>query len=169
MRTVFLCVAILGTAHVHAQDQGAFEPGQRVRLTVSTMPGPGRLVGTLVSSSAGPVLVQARKHEPPVELRVADVTRIEVSRGRGTAKGAAIGAAIGAVVGAGAIYLSCRSEDDCSMPLAIGVVGGAGLVVGGATGALIGSRERWREVSPIRVALAPRRGRGLSVDVMLSF
>ncbi len=144
-----------------------FESGQRVRLTAPTIP--GRLAGTLVSFSAGSILLQARPHEPPVTLRIADVTRFEVSRGRGTAKGAAIGAAIGAALGAGAIYLSCRSENDCSMPQAIAVVGGAGLVVGGVTGALIGSRERWREVPPLRVAVAPRRDMGLTLNVTLSF
>src|SRR5437773_10602134 len=98
---VLLLLAFLLLAHgVAAQDTLAIEPGERVRLTLSS--GPSAVVGVLVTQDRDSLRIQPRSDASPLAFPRAGVTGVEASLGRhghaGT--GALVGLLAGGVAGA---------------------------------------------------------------------
>ncbi|MCU0634067.1 MAG: hypothetical protein MUE41_04255 [Gemmatimonadaceae bacterium] len=108
----------------------------------------------------------------PVDVPLASLTALRVSRGHsrrvGLQRGLLWGGAIGAVVGAVPIVAACSGDSgDCDAFLATAIPAGAatGALLGTAIGAAIGA-ERWERLPlPAQVSFAPSPGRGISVSV----
>jgi hypothetical protein len=152
-RPLIVITAILFTnsAPLRAQLAEAL-PGARVRVEA---PGilAGRFVGTVLQRSPDTLRVGS-PNNMPVDVPIARVSSIEISRGSsrllGTGHGAMWGGAIGLVIGiagtasCGDCYFGARKEE----MIVQSALGGAEL--GAIIGAIIG-RERWE-----RFNLAPR-------------
>ena len=170
-RISFLTIA---TVVALLQRTAAQEPGERVRLTI-TSASSRRLVGTFLDQDADSVRVQLPGQAVPVSVARSAATRLEVSRGhrRATINGAGIGAGLGAIGGFVFSGLAASESRPCGSPDLVGVCltdwyGRAfrGGLIGGAVGALIGAAlgysvrtEAWAGVS-----LAPH-GRGLALSL----
>jgi hypothetical protein len=152
---------------VAAQDTLAIEPGERVRLTLSS--GPSDVVGVLVAQDRDSLRVQPQPDAPPLAFARAGVTGVEASLGRhghaGT--GAIVGLLAGGAVGA-ALGSSCSGDFLC--PGAGGgalLLGGTGLLFGALVGVFVRS-ERWEWVYPEELGitiLQTRRGLGVGVSI----
>ena len=171
MRHAVLLLAVLSAfaRGVAAQDTLAIEPGERVRLTLSS--GRSDVVGVLVTQDRDSLRVQPRPDAPPLAFPRAGVTSVEASLGShghaGT--GALVGLLAGGVVGA-ALGSSCSDEFLCPGP------GGGALLLGGTGllfGALVGvfvRTERWEWVYPKDLGITVgKTRRGLGVGVSIGF
>lgn len=158
--------------------------GMRTRVTSPAL-GPGRSVARVLGYRADTLMLRPDGTQDSVAVPFAQVTRLDVSRGRKTnvRKGLLIGLLGGATLGAVSAY-AAYEEDSCEANqfICIGdmfsrseetlmggaVVGLLGAAVGGVVGA-IWRTERW-ERAPLgssagRVGLAPARGGGLALAV----
>ena len=134
--------------------------GTRVRvLTRDTLQGPSRnasrvwQVGSVASSTPFTVALDLAPSEAPRTRSLADVTRIEVSRGWSTRRrsGMVVG---GLVSGAAFVSLACAfSNGSCRVGDQVGgfllyYATGAipGVLVGGAIGSHLRGGERWEQV-----------------------
>ena len=167
---VFLVAVLVLPQLVAAQT---LTPGSRVRVTD---PFEGTRAGTLVALTADTLEVRVAGRSESSRLPLAEVTRLEVSRGKQrhisrAGKGLAIGVGVGAVAGFIAGEDDCRNEWLCITRPQGAVLGGAFFgAVGGAIGLLTGviPSETWEKV-PLegrRVSLvAPSFGRGVGLRI----
>jgi len=152
--------------------------GTRVRVTA----GDKRWVGRLVESGDGTVSVLPDKG-PLVRLRLADVSRLEVSRGRMKMGDAAMrGGSIGLLIGAAGgvlwgVSVSGGGSPNCLVLCNTGENAAVGGLIfgglGGALGAFVGagtSPEKWGRVEHVRtsVVVLPQR-RGVGAALRLGF
>ncbi len=150
-------------------------PGDRVRLS---HPGEGTRTGTVVALTADTLEVRFEGRTEPAHLPLAQLTRLDVSRGRepGKRSGAGVGFLLGAAIGGigGAVSSTdCSANDFCAGPGPSALMGA--LVLGGV-GALIGRGyymapfEKWepvslerRRVSLVAPSGSNKRGVGLRI------
>lgn len=171
VRSVTLTLAVLLSppfTSVIAQGPPPLEPGQRVRVTCSTVSSRDcSYVGTLERLGADTLVLVTERHplmaDPAttVNLGLSSITKLEVYRGRQSLAlyFGAIGAACGA--GIGASYNNGGGA----------VVGGLAFGLGGLLmGALI-NWARWEEVplDQIRVSFVPERGEGFGFALSVRF
>jgi hypothetical protein len=152
--------------------------GDRVRFT---HPGEGTRTGTLVAITPDTLEVLIAGRTGAARLPLDQVTRLDVSRGKGRhLKRAAVGLFVGAGVGALGGYAS--GTNDCSTQELIcidrggsALLGGAALGVLGGIGGLIAGvvpTEKWERVSLERRRLsfvAPATGHGRGVGLRYAF
>lgn len=166
----FLVVFVPSLGHPAEPRPQDLVPGARVRITAPSV-APGRLGGTVrtLADDAIELAIGGREELFPVPRGA--VLRLEVSEGRNRGKGALIGggalAAVGAIVGA----VGCRDSDDFGSGFCGAVLGGAGLVIGGGVGALVGAGDRWKDLPSdrVQVSLTPVAGRGAGLSIRLRF
>ena len=154
-------------------------PGARIRVA---HPDAGIRVGTLIALANDTLVVRWADDSATARLPIAQVSRMDVSRGserrimsrlgRGFGIGAASGALLGGVGGA---MEDCEGELFCIGPVGGAVLGGAVL---GAAGAVIGAltgltpSERWERarLNSGRVALLlPTRRHGQAIGLAIAF
>jgi hypothetical protein len=150
-----------------AQDTLKIDPGERVRLTLSS--GRSAVVGVLVTQDHDSLRVRPRADAPPVALPRASLAGVEASLGRhghaGT--GALVGLLAGGAAGA-ALGSSCSGDFLC--PGTGGgalLLGGTGLLFGALVGVFVRS-ERWQPVYPKELGFTvvkPPRGLGVGVSI----
>jgi hypothetical protein len=162
---VALGLALLGAAHLEAQEAATSLVGSRVRVRTADHASPQ--VGVLEGASTDRLLIRTSASAPPIEVRPADITKLEVSRGRrrNTLKGLLAGAlAWGAVVGLVAAF-DTLDESGLGEPLVIGGM----LAAGAGIGTLV-KTERWERVpvGAMSLGIAPRP-RGLQAQIVVSF
>jgi hypothetical protein len=162
---IALGLVLLGAAHSAAQEAAQSPVGSRVR--VRTADHKPAQVGVLEAASADRLLIRTSPSDPPIEVRAADVTKLEVSRGRrrNTLKGLLAGAvAWGAIVGLVAAF-DTLDESGVGEPLFIGGM----LAAGAGIGAMV-KTERWERVPAggVSLGIAPRP-RGLQAQIVLTF
>ena len=156
-------------------------PGDTVRVTAPSMDMDGS-VGTVAALETDTLTVQVEDRADALYVPLADVTKLEVRRGRksNAGKGALIGLGVGAVVGVALGFAACAGEsggalcnsdtgEDTSVALAA-LLGAYGAVLGTGIGALIGlaaRTDRWETVplDRIRVSLTPH-GLGVSASIV---
>jgi hypothetical protein len=164
-RRIVLGVLLLGVSHSEAQEAAERLVGSRVRVRTSDHESPR--VGVLEAAHPDGLLIGSSASALPIEIRRADITRLEVSRGkrRNTLKGLLAGAvAWGAVVGLVAAF-DTLDESGVGEPLFVGGM----LAAGAAVGSMV-KTERWERV-PVGAAsagLAPH-ARGLQARFVWSF
>ena len=152
-----------------AEDAVGLSPGARVRVTALRL-APEPLAGTMESSSGQSIVLRIEDPELAVTVPAADITRLQLSRGRDRGKSALIGGAIGGVLGAvGVVTLCYALGGDCDDKAIAAKYGAAGLGLGLVLGAAA-APERWEDVPSdrIHVSIAPTPGRGVSVRVSFS-
>ena len=152
-------------------------PGSRVRIT---HPGEGTRTGTVVALTADTLEVRLAGRIEPAHLPLAELTRLDVSRGRerhmgNAGKGLVIGAVAGVVAGLAAGDDDCSNKLVCISRPAGAVLGGAFFGgIGGVLGLVSGviPSESWERV-PLqerRVSLVvPAHGRGAGLGLRLAF
>ena len=138
------------------------QPGTRVRIEAPGIVA-GRYEGTVLSRDNDVVRVGS-PNAVPVEVPIGRITSFEISRGKsrwaGVGRGAIVGLPVGLVLGLIAasgdddarIYWDAGGRDTLSRGEVVGYAALAGVLWGGAIGALI-PKERWE-----RFAVAPRTG-----------
>jgi len=177
LRTLLVGFAAAAMAvSLSAQQPQQLRPGQRVRVSIDSLPQlQVQFVGNVASLSAGH-LVLMRADSGPLTIPVRIVRRLEVSRGmtgskagEGMALGFLGGAGVGALIGAlnkpkcGGFMSMC----ELAAPVGGAIGGLVGLLVGGIVG-LQFPRERWEAVplDQLRVTVVGPGGRlGLGVSV----
>lgn len=178
--TLALLLSLAAAGPLVAQDRAAVSPGDRVRVTSSSIP---RTNGIVLETS--PDTLVLRSGDETIYTAWADVRTLHIaeggSRGRSVFKYGRIGVIAGAATGI-ALGLAAFSGDNdsadgpcaiCS-PESAAVYGGATLaVLGGALGVLAGAafpEERWRPVmAPVTVSAAPASGGGIALQARLRF
>lgn len=155
-RLATLCLILVAWSPAPAFAQLGLHPGARVRVTAYGVCGCGP---STVLRQTSDSLVLGFPDRTPIEVAIADLSSIEVSRGTSHLHGAYVGGVWGAAVGVLAFLASpieCDGQGrgaDClpdkSRPsqlqyLSEGAFGGAiiGAIIGGAIG-----RERWESVN----------------------
>ena len=149
-RCILLLLVGLCAPRLEAQSPAqlpAISAGTRVRVDA-----PGivtdHFVGTLLFPASDSLLL-ARDDGPPVTIRSAQITSLEVSRGKSRARGAVMGLLVGAPIGVAVGMLFSREpevvingsprKNQQNDTRDMGMAGaGIGLIIGGAIG-----RERW--------------------------
>lgn len=180
-----LTVAFLAPCARAAEDKGRTEPAvlrDRVRLQCAAdAEGPcrGRLIGRLLAADADRLTLAVTDRSEPLVLERRDIARLEVSRGRQTARGAGKGALTGGIVlglvglGIAALWDGSNNPDspiDAGDYLVLtGMSAGLGALAGTVTGALVGTAsEQWKpaHAPPVRLSVAPRpKGAALSLSI----
>lgn len=148
---------------VHAQPASAVAVGARVRVTAPAALTPHRQVGSVLALRGDTLVLQLRPGGDSVALPMAQLSALELSRGRhsSTLKGFGYGMVIGTGTGilAGAAWGEKGSKGE-AMGMAGLFFGFTGLVAGGLWGTLYQS-ERW-ERTPLgvagRVSIVPHTG-----------
>ena len=145
-------------------------PGTRVRVTAPAL-APKPLIGTVRTLSDDAIELAVKGRDDMISVPRASVIRLEVSQGRNRRKGALIGGAAVATVGIVWGAVGCHDSSDWNSWWCGGILGGAGLVLGGGVGALVGSGEHWNELPSdrFRVTLAPTPGRGVALSMRFTF
>ncbi len=161
---------------VSASGQFAeLRPGARIRFRA---PGEvaGRVTGTVLSHGADSLVV-ASPNLPPISVRMAQLSALEISHGKSHGRGALKGLAWAVPIGLG-LGLLPIDDDPCSNtspschPPSRGVIVGT-MVLGSAIwgvgiGAIVGS-EQWDSMTlPAKVGLVPptfRHGPGLGATI----
>lgn len=166
---VFLVLSERAGAQAADTAPTGLAPGERVRITA---PGVDRRPARLVVFSRDSLVVKFDGDTAAHSLRTADVSLLELSRGRSRGRGALIGAgfgflggaALGAVVGA---ILEDSQCSDCVAVPALGAVGGVlGLVIGTVVGSVRGG-ERWQALPLGRASM--QRGAAIYVTLSVAF
>jgi len=170
MRSISLrnCLALTASivvpaVGVHAQPASALAVGARVPVTSSTTLIPHRQVGSVIAVRGDSLVLQLQTRGASVVLPMAQLSALELSRGRhsSTLKGFGYGMVIGTTSGilAGAVWGEKGFKGE-AMTMGGVLVGFTGLVAGGLWGTLHQS-ERW-ERTPLgvagRVSIVPRSG-----------
>ena len=107
------CVALTCAvaASLSAEETGEIKVGARVRLTAP--PTASRpLVGTIESLSPETIGVRVKGQADRIAVARSAITRLEMSRGRGTGKGMAVGAAAGAALGSVVTVAACTTATE---------------------------------------------------------
>jgi len=171
--------AVVVAAPLSAQQPQQLRPGQRVRVSVDSLPQRQlRLVGTVASLSPG-YLVLMGADSGPLTIPVRIVRKLEVSSGTTgskAAEGALLGflggASVGALIGVLGIPRCGFRRATCEFATPVGAaIGGlVGMFVGGVIGAQV-SRERWESVplDRLRVTVLSRPGSRLGLGFSLGF
>lgn len=167
--------ALAGLLPTTAAGQAPVAAGTRVRVSTPQ----GRLVGSYVEHR-GDAIVLAREEEGrtrTVDVALADVSRVEVSQGRG---GRGKGAKIGALVGVGAaVVIGALAGESCSGDEMLcfdhgttGVMAGILTIPAGALiGLAIPPGEKWGPAPAGGLSVQPMatRGGGLGIRVAIAF
>ena len=158
------------------QQQRAFEPGARVRITEGGIGNGAVHVGTVVARTPDTVTLKLDRTGETFRISRTAVETVELSRGRkahvgaGIGYGFLIGAGAGALTGVGLCTRSCERElsKGAAAILLGGLGAGVGLVVGGLIGAI--KTEQWDSPSPGRWSFTagPARG-GFAVALSARF
>jgi hypothetical protein len=119
-------------------------------------------VGTVAALEANRLVVNAEERADRLAVPLADVTKLEVHRGKkpNVVAGALIGGGVGAALGI-ALAAGCDGPDICESGGAYVIAVPAAAALGAGLGALIGwliKVDRWVEVpvEQIRVGISPR-------------
>ncbi len=165
-RLSFIPLAVLAftplTGATAQEQPPPLEPGVRVRVSFDGE----RRSGTVVALESDTLALQSRRGT--LQLLIASVTRLEVSRGRksfGAGKGALVGLLVGAALGAA---LDNRRDLGRYQALAEGAT--VGTLLGAVGGALI-KTDRWEEVplERLSVSFAPQRDGRFALGVSVGF
>lgn len=151
-----LAITPAASASLRAQSSAPVAVGERVRITTPSQRGPYRYVGGVAEVRGDTLMVQTGDAAAPRPVAIADISKLEVSRGkhgngrRGMLYGTLIGAGVGTIAGA-----ASYKKPDCAGStwfcdtgrgadaFAGGLVGGViGFAIGGIWGATHSS-ERW--------------------------
>lgn len=163
-------------ASLAAQRLPDVEPGTRVRLTAPELR-KEQVTGDVLFMNSDTLVIELRNGEN-VEVPVASVERLEISRGPEYGKGLLRGAKYGALtgVGVGALFFleGVVFDDDggfylIAVPFLTGVAAVSGALVGGLVGTIF-PPETWEEIplSPRpEVTAVPGGGIGISVRIAL--
>ncbi|MFN8572151.1 MAG: hypothetical protein U0132_08845 [Gemmatimonadaceae bacterium] len=143
-----LCAAVLtlstGTARAQLDE---LHPGARVRLRAPTQIA-GRTTGTVLTRSADSISFGV-ENGGPITVAIANITALDVSRGknrlRGLAKGALWGFGVGLVLGAVSYEEGSCDGYICDRGQSAAFAAMGGAMVGAPIGAVIGS-EKWQSV-----------------------
>ena len=140
-------VAVLAVAQPLKAQEPSIEPGTRVRIKASSI-FPQPIVGTLESVHDS-ILVFRSGQTAPLEIRLSQIERLEVSQGKksnagtGALVGGLIGTAVGVVVG---LIIKEGADVQADLPVITGAIGaGGGVLIGTLAGASDQS-DRWVEV-----------------------
>lgn len=186
-RIVPLAIALVLSAPISLLAQRALPvaPGDRVRVTAPTV-AKERLIGTVVKLGADTCWLEVEGRASPLTLPLAQVYKLEVSRGRKSkaGTGSIVGFIGGAVTGAAIAAASIDEKEesffspdygDLSDELGSIALGAAlGGVAGAGVGALIGLTikvDRWERVplTRMRVSIVPCRGGGRAFQISVIF
>lgn len=147
LATAVAMTLALGPLGARAEAAGAVAAGSRVRVAAPSLE-PAPVVGTVHAVRADGLRVKLDGRDWAMEVPMASVTQMWVSRG--TRSRAALGAVLGAVAGAAAGYALFDGEsadpeegDGRALSVVFGAAGGA--VAGGLLGSTI-RRESWQPV-----------------------
>ncbi len=172
-RVASLAVALLFTTLVDlfAQQGSSLTPGDRVRVSRFGTVAP--VVCIVLSMKADTLVLDAEGRVETLEVPLALVEKVEVSRGKesnagkGAIRGGVVGASFGLVF-AGAILLDGGSDKEVVSVAFLAAFTGAGMLVGTAIGA-VSSSDRWEEVplDGIRIGPSSVHHDGLEVSVAL--
>jgi hypothetical protein len=172
----FVGLAVLaGSLPAAAADEGAVPAGSRVRVSTPK----GRLVGRFVGRQEMTILL-ARETDgrtDTLDIPLSDVSRLEVSQGRG---GRGRSAMIGALAGLGAAVAiglvageDCSSGGDLCFDHGTVILGSAALAVplGALVGFAIPPGEKWGPAPAGGLSVRPQaaRGGGMGVRVAIAF
>lgn len=184
---LLVCMASLVASAGQAQAAGiahqSLVEGTRVRVSTAHRRDP--ITGVVVSHSADTLVVRSDRDLATMALPSAQISRVDISRGRRTQKlrGATIGflggAGIGALVGYATYEPSCGSEGficlDFGPEFDAAVAGSLLGALGAVAGTLVGNRERehWKPFSgslgqDARLGIAPAGG-GVALTASLRF
>lgn len=174
-RITSLAVVLLVTMSVElfAQLGSPVAPGDRVRVSrIGNVP---RVVCTVLALKADTLVLDAEDRVETLEVPLALVQKVEISRGKksNTGWGAIAGGLIGALLGAaGASSWTDPWSGESGWGSDAGVVVLGVTAAGAGIGALIGAAtktDRWEEVplDDIRVGLSPVAPNGVAVSVAL--
>ena len=175
-----LAILLAGLFMVPAALAGqSVSAGSRVRVT---QPREGTRIGTVVALTVDSLEVRFAPGSDPARVALAEVTRLDVSRGseRRTMGRAAMGVVVGVGVGS---LIGAVSASDCSTTVQVcrtsrgnRILSGGTLLgaVGGVVGLIAGRSpsEKWEPVSLERrriVLVAPTRSHGSGVGLSLAF
>jgi hypothetical protein len=154
-----------------AQQESLLAPGERVRVTAPSI-GVHERVCTFSALRRDTALVMDRG--TLLALPLASVTKLEVSRGRGSraGKGAVIGLLVGTGAGAALGVIDLAGEDEVAEYLFVfyaGLGGGVGALLGAVLGA-VSRVDRWEPVRlyPVRVGLRSQRNGVLTLSLSLN-
>jgi hypothetical protein len=149
------------------------QPGARVRIQ---SPGivAGKYVATVLARTTDTITVGSPS-SAPIAIPIAQITSIEISRGKSRTRGAVRGIQWGAPIGLGLGVLSMSAFQSCDGCDQVYSEGGwvalstlSGVFYGSIIGALVG-REHWESYSvPQRAALGVTRG-GASLAMRFTF
>ncbi len=140
-----ILMAIAGSAHAQTEDTQNVSVGDKVRVRARTLYSP--VVGAVTGLNTDTLHIRIRREAAALAIPLAEITRIEVSRGRrsnflrGIALGGLVGAFAGASIGLATSQNSILSPTEQAG--ALGAIGaGAGALIGGIIGAA-SSGDRW--------------------------
>jgi hypothetical protein len=167
-RIVLVAIALLASAGCAVRPAGPPAPsGPRLRITHCycasaqgcDSPTEARHEGELIFASFDSVVIYSLRDRREFAVPAAEISRLEVYRGRrgsaeaaleGAAKGALLGAAAGAVLGVSNAVMESilGSSEDAEKEIAAGAAGGA--VIGAAAGVVEGATKGdavWQEIT----------------------
>ena len=161
----------------HVADT-SIAPGDLVRITAPSMD-MDESVGTVAALETDTLVVNTEERPDALAVPLADVTRLEVHRGKKSRVGEAAwiggfaGALVGFVVGAAVSDPNVvgptigPSEPGVNMAGGALVGGGCGALLGAVIGAIAGSTDRWESVplDRVRVTIVPQHRGALSVGL----
>lgn len=176
LRTAFvvLLATLVGRpSEAHPQDQplppSAIAVGTKVRI-VAPAAVDGRVSGLVLGMDDKSLLIAT--DDARLSVPRSAITQIEVSTGkrRRALRGMLIGAGVGVVALAVTAGTACTSDCDEGWGEVVLLGAGMGALYGAGIGALI-KTDRWATapLASVRVALAPVRGRGAQLQVVLRF
>ena len=148
-------IAMLAVTQPLKAQEPSIEPGARVRIKASSI-SPQPIVGTLESVHDSTLVLRSGQ-VAPLEIRLSQIERLEVSQGKksnagtGALVGGLIGTVAGVVVG---LVFSQGSDAPEGLPVTIGAAGaGGGVLIGTLAGAMDQS-DRWVEVPLARLKVS---------------
>jgi hypothetical protein len=168
---VLLFAAVAAASPLHAQTGRDLRVGDRIRIVAPSL-GDTATVAEVAEVHGDAFVLESRALAAPVRVSRAEITRLEVSRGRPSYL--LRGAVAGAVAGGATMFAVTSGARDCEYVCGAATTAGTigGTLLGGVVGGLLGSAfhhgpDRWRaqEVHPT-VAIAPsRRGTALTFTI----
>jgi len=173
------CVAVLAApAALAGQGLTRLKAGDRVRLTAPSIGVVQRQTFTLVDVTADSITLTPEGRSLTLDCALADVTSLQVQRGRkrATLRGLGIGALAGAAIGVAAGFADGDDPPDAFIAMTAGEKAvAAGLALGGlggVVGALIGTAvkvDRWDKIplTDVRVGLSESGAAAFAVSASL--
>jgi hypothetical protein len=163
--TILVVLVASAVGHAFAQDTALPTAGQRVRVTASNL-GHSRLEAQFTALDNATLVVTA---DSTVRIPLADVTRLEIWRGRRShpVLGAALGFMTGALAGLAVAGAFPEGEDQEEMAIYPAIGAAAGLLLGTGIGFAVRT-DRWVAVPLDRVGSHARAGgRTLNVGIAI--